>query len=82
MSQFYIMKNEVICMNRTTLTLPFDIVSELMSLVDCRSKTEAVVTAIRDEIKKRKLEQIKSMAGKVDFTVEADELRRGDHRLG
>jgi hypothetical protein len=76
------MKNEVICMNRTTLTLPFDIVSELMSLVDCRSKTEAVVTAIRDEIKKRKLEQIKSMAGKVDFAVEADELRRGDHRLG
>ncbi|HIJ88341.1 MAG TPA: DUF2191 domain-containing protein [Desulfuromonadales bacterium] len=69
-------------MNRTTLTLPFDIVSELMALVNARSKTEAVVTAIRDEIKKRKLEQIKSMAGKIDFIVEADELRRGDHRLG
>lgn len=69
-------------MNRTTITLPFDIVSELMSLLDCRSKTEAVATAIRDEIKKRKLEQIKSMAGKVDFSVEADELRLGDHRLG
>jgi hypothetical protein len=41
-----------------------------------------VVTAIRYEIKKRKLEQIKSMAGKIDFIAEADELRRGDHRLG
>lgn len=71
-----------IYMNRTTLTLPFDIVSELMSLMGCRSKTEAVVTAIRDEIKKQKLEQIKSMAGKIDFIIEADELRRGDHRLG
>lgn len=69
-------------MNRTTITLPFDIVSELMSLLDCRSKTEAVVTAIRDEIKTRKLEQIKSMAGKIEFTVEADTLRHGDHRLG
>jgi len=69
-------------MTRTTLTLPYDLVCELMSLVNTRSKTEAVVTAIKDEIRTRKLEQIKSMAGKVEFEMCADQLRHGDHRLG
>lgn len=65
-----------------TITLPQDLITELMSLVNARSKTEAVITAIRDEIRLRKLEKIKSMAGKMEFTLNADELRRGDHRLG
>lgn len=69
-------------MTRTTLTLPYDLVNELMTLIDTRSKTEAVVTAIKDEIRLRKLEQIKSMAGRVEFFASADDLRHGDHRLG
>jgi hypothetical protein len=69
-------------MNRTTITLPQDLITELMSLVQARSKTDAVITAIRDEIRLRKLEKIKSMAGKMEFTASADELRHGDHRLG
>lgn len=69
-------------MARTTITLPQDLLTELMSLVQARSKTEAVITAIRDEIRLRKLEKIKSMAGKLEFVVEADDLRHGDCRLG
>jgi hypothetical protein len=71
-----------VTMTRTTLTLPYDLVNELMTLIDTRSKTEAVVTAIKDEIRLRKLEQIKSMAGRVEFFASADDLRHGDHRLG
>lgn len=69
-------------MARTTITLPQDLLTELMSLVKARSKTEAVITAIRDEIRLRKLERIKSMAGKLEFTADADDLRHGDRRLG
>jgi len=69
-------------MTRTTITLPRDLLTELMSLVQARSKTEAVITAIRDEIRLRKLEKIKAMAGKLDFDIEADVLRHGDCRLG
>ncbi|SNB44941.1 DUF2191 domain-containing protein [Geobacter sp. DSM 9736] len=69
-------------MARTTITLPQDLLTELMSLVNARSKTEAVITAIRDEIRLRKLERIKSLAGKLEFVVEADKLRHGDNRLG
>lgn len=69
-------------MVRTTITLPQDLLTELMSLVQAKTKTEAVITAIRDEIRLRKLERIKGMAGKLEFTVEADALRHGDCRLG
>ena len=69
-------------MSRTTVTLPQDLLTELMALVGARSKTEAVITAVKDEIRQRKLSRIKAMAGKMEFTATADELRHGDNRLG
>lgn len=69
-------------MSRATVTLPQDLLTELMTLVGARSKTEAVLTAVKDEIRQRKLARIKAMAGKMEFNATADELRHGDHRLG
>jgi len=69
-------------MSRTTITLPHDLVAELMTLLKARSKTEAVVTAIKDEIRLRKAARIKAMAGKMEFAASAGKLRHGDDRLG
>jgi hypothetical protein len=69
-------------MSRTSITLPGDLVEELMAEVSARSKTEAVIKAIKDEIRTRKKEKIKAMAGKMEFTKSADELRHKDRRLG
>ena len=69
-------------MPRATVTLPQDLLTELVALVGARSKTEAVITAVKDEIRQRKLNRIKAMAGKMQFTATADELRHGDNRLG
>lgn len=69
-------------MSRATVTLPQDLLTELVSLVGARSKTEAVITAVKDEIRQRKLARIKAMAGKMEFIATADELRHGDRRLG
>ncbi len=69
-------------MSRTTITLPGQLVDELMSEVKARSKTEAVIKAITDEIRTIKKEKIKAMAGKMKFTATADELRHRDRRLG
>lgn len=69
-------------MSRATITLPNELLCELMKLVDARSKTEAVILAIRDEIRLRKMEQIRSMAGEMEFVVSAEELRHADPRLG
>ena len=69
-------------MQRATVTLPQDLLTELVELVGARSKTEAVLTAVKDEIRQRKLARIKAMAGKMEFTSTADDLRHGDRRLG
>jgi len=65
-------------MQRTTVTLPQDLLTELVTLVGAKSKTEAVITAVKDEIRLRKM----AMVGKMEFTATADELRHGDSRLG
>ena len=69
-------------MSRTTITLPSTLLDELMSEIHAKSKTDAVITAIRDEIRMKKQERIKAMAGNMDFTTSADRLRHGDRRLG
>lgn len=69
-------------MVRATVTLPQDLLTELMALVGAKSKTEAVITAVKDEIRLRKAARIKAMAGAMDFTMTAAELRHGDQRLG
>ncbi len=66
-------------MARTTVKLPQDLLVELMSLVQTQSKTEAVIIAVKNKIRRQKLDSIKALAGKLEFTAEADTLRHGDH---
>jgi hypothetical protein len=53
-----------------------------MSEVEAKSKTDAVIKAIKDEIRLKKTEKIKSMAGKMEFTKSTEKLRHEDERLG
>ncbi len=69
-------------MSRSTITLPNDLLEELMRTVKAKSKTEAVIMAVKDEIRLKKLEKIRSMAGKMEFIQTAEEIRHGDERLG
>jgi len=69
-------------MSRTTITLPNSLLDELMLTIEAKSKTDAVIKAIKDEIRLKKTEKIKSMAGKMEFIKSADKLRHEDERLG
>ena len=69
-------------MQRTTITLPGDLVEELIAEVDAKSKTEAVIKAVRDEIRTQKKKKILGMAGKMEFSSTAQNLRHKDRRLG
>ena len=69
-------------MSRITITFPNELINELLEVVEAKSKTEAVTNAIKNEIKQKKKEKIKNLAGRIDFIMEADELRHGDKRLG
>jgi len=68
-------------MSRTTITLPKSLLEELMLELEAKSKTEAVVKAIKDEIRLKKMKKIKAMAGKIEFVKSADKLRHEDERL-
>jgi metal-responsive CopG/Arc/MetJ family transcriptional regulator len=69
-------------MSRITITLPNSLVDELLKEVEAKSKTEAVIKAIKNEIKAKKKNKIKNMAGKMEFIKTASELRHKDKRLG
>ncbi len=69
-------------MHRTTITLSRELVDELVSVTGASSKTQAVTLAIKEDLRKRKLENIKGMAGGLEFDIEAEELRHGAERLG
>ena len=69
-------------MSRTTITLPNSLLDELMAAIEAKSKTDAVIKAIKDEIRLKKTEKIKSMAGKMEFIKSADKLRHEDERFG
>ena len=50
-------------MNRTTVTLPKDLVDELLEVLPAKNKTQAVTLAIQESIKRRKMEYLKTLAG-------------------
>ena len=72
------LRNLTNCNSRFAVSL----VEELMTEVKAKSKTEAVIKAIKYEIRAKKKKKIKTMAGKMKFTASAGKLRHRDRRLG
>ena len=60
---------------RTTVTIEYDILEELLKETKARSKASAVKEAIREYLRRGKIEKIKSMKGKLEFDLSADEIR-------
>jgi Arc/MetJ family transcription regulator len=50
---------------RTTLNLDGKLPAELMRVTEAKTKTDAIHQAITDLIRRRKLEKLKSLSGKV-----------------
>ena len=50
-------------MKRTTVTLPQDLVEELLEVLPAKNKTRAVTQAVQESIKRRKMERLKTLAG-------------------
>jgi len=60
---------------RTTVTIEHDILDELLKETKAKSKASAVKEAIRQYLRRGKIEKIKSMKGKLEFDLSADEIR-------
>jgi hypothetical protein len=52
---------------KTTLNIPEDLIKKAMSLAKHKTKTETVVVALQEYIRKKKIERILSSEDKVPF---------------
>jgi hypothetical protein len=60
---------------RATVTIEKEKLDILMVETRSKSKASAVRTAVDDYLRRRKIEKIKTMKGKLEFDMTADEIR-------
>jgi Arc/MetJ family transcription regulator len=65
---------------RTTLDLPAELIEEARRLLGFKSKTDTVVLSLRELIRRRRLEELKSLLGHVRLDVDVAASRRRPRR--
>jgi hypothetical protein len=60
---------------RTTLDLPEDLVKEAMKASCIDTKTQVIIIALQDLIRKLKLSGLKKFKGKIDMDIDLDAMR-------
>ena len=61
---------------RTTLILPDELLDEARTALGFRSKTDTVVYALREVVRRSRADELKNLMGKVRFEFDPTELRR------
>jgi len=61
---------------RTTLDIPADLLDEARDRLGFKSKTDTVVLALRELVRRQRIEELKALLGEVDLEVDLDESRR------
>ena len=64
---------------RTTLDLPEDLVNEAREVAGRASKTETIVYALKEVVRRGKIERLKAMFGTIPIDLDLDKIR-GRHR--
>ncbi len=61
---------------RTTLDVPEDLLNEARRLLQFKSKTDTVIFSLRELIRRKRIEELKGMAGSIRLDVDLDRSRR------
>jgi Arc/MetJ family transcription regulator len=61
---------------RTTLDLPEALIDEAREATGLSSKTETVVYALNEVIRRKRIEELKAMFGKTDIDIDIAKSRR------
>ena len=65
---------------RTTMDLPEDLVEEAKSLSGTRSKTAAVILALKDYIDRRKIDRLRKLKGSIAVERDLTTFRHARNR--
>ena len=60
---------------RTTLDLPEELLAETMKASGIRTKTEVIIAALEDLIRKSKISELKDFKGEIDLATNLDDIR-------
>jgi len=60
---------------RSTVTMEKDLLERLVKETNAKTKASAVKQAINEYLRRRKVDKIRSLKGKLEFDLEAEELR-------
>lgn len=61
---------------RTTLDLPEDLVESARQALGFKSKTDTIIVALRELVRRHRLEELKSLLGRVELDVDVPRSRR------
>jgi Arc/MetJ family transcription regulator len=61
---------------RTTLDIPEPLLEEAQRLLGFKSKTDTVILSLQELIRRRRIEELKSMMGSVKLEVDLPKSRR------
>jgi Arc/MetJ family transcription regulator len=61
---------------RTTLDLPDGLMNEAQKLLGFKSKTDTVVLSLTELVRRRRIEELKGLAGRVDLDLDLTRSRR------
>lgn len=61
---------------RTTLDIPEDLLEEARRILGFKSKTDTVVLSLQELIRRRRIEELKSMMGSVKLEIDLQDSRR------
>ena len=66
---------------RTTLDLPAELVEEARAALGYKSKTDTVVFALKEIVRRTRIDELKDLIGKIDLDVDGmRQMREKDRR--
>lgn len=61
---------------RTTLDIPKPLIEEARQLLGFKSKTDTIVVALQELIRRKRIDQLKAMMGHVKLEIDLSKSRR------
>jgi hypothetical protein len=65
---------------RTTLDIPLGLIEEARDAIGFKSKTDTVVFALKEVVRRSRLDDLKALVRRIDFAFDPAEIRSEDRK--